>query len=253
MFLKGWYSDLTIYATAICAGGQLCTSKTSDLVASTPLKTAFTIYDISQVTLCVILFLHQFMIMFVARESALIFIDEKTHSSMSEMLRRRNLHIAEYIPNSQKVKEEGSEDDKFEAGGDKADNNTRASAAGNIGEDGTTQRGQIFRISYMNLKDDVKDKTTLYLFGIMAFLALLNFPKMLFISKFWAVIGSIVCPLIVVVIPGCFYYQVRKELDEAGQHWKCFGIFYAVLGLILLPVFLTLSTKNMFTGPFMTT
>jgi hypothetical protein len=43
----------------------------------TPYKTSITIYDISQVLLCVILFIHQFMVMFVARESALIFIDER--------------------------------------------------------------------------------------------------------------------------------------------------------------------------------
>jgi len=244
IFLKGWYSDLTIYATPINS-----TLRTNDMsfTETTPLKTAITVYDISQVTLCVILFLHQFMIMFVARESALIFIDERYFSTMSEMLRRRNLHIADYIPNSQKVSEEGGED--TQGNGDK--NETRISAVGNMGEDGQTQRGQIFRISYQRLESTTKEKTTKILFAIMAFLALLNFPKMLFISKFWAVIGSIVCPLIVIVIPGCFYYQVRKEMDEKGQYWKCGGIFYAVLGLILLPLFLTLSTKNMFTGPFM--
>ena len=97
------------------------------------------------------------MIMFVARESALIFIDERTNSSMSEMLRRRNLHIAEYIPNSQKVSEEGGED--TQGTGDK--NESRISAVGNLGEDGQAQRGQIFRISYMSLKPEVKERTTM--------------------------------------------------------------------------------------------
>ena len=64
----------------------------------------------------------------------------------------------------------------------------------------------VYRISYMGLDEGLKQKTTLQLFGIVGFLALLNFPQFLFISKFWAVVGSIVCPLIVVVIPGCFYY-----------------------------------------------
>jgi hypothetical protein len=58
----------------------------------------------------------------------------------------------------------------------------------------------------MGLEEKVKERTTLILFGCVMFLALLNFPKFLFISKFWAVVGSIVCPLIVIVIPGCFYY-----------------------------------------------
>jgi hypothetical protein len=58
----------------------------------------------------------------------------------------------------------------------------------------------------MGLEEKVKERTTLILFSCVMFLALLNFPKFLFISKFWAVVGSIVCPLIVIVIPGCFYY-----------------------------------------------
>ena len=55
IFLKGWYSDLAIYTTGFCDG--VCTSNTT-YTSTTPLKTAITVYDISQVTLCVILFLH---------------------------------------------------------------------------------------------------------------------------------------------------------------------------------------------------
>lgn len=186
--------------------------------------------------------LHLFLIMFVARESALIFIDERTNSSMSEMLRRRNLHISDYIPQANKTADESGDqtgqqvtrttNDMGEAAGDK-------------------EKIQIYRISYQNLAKDVKDRTTIILFLCVAGLALLNFPELLFISKFWAVVGSIVCPLIVIVIPGCFYYQVRKDLDEKKFPWRFFGTFYAILGLVLLPIFLTLSTKNMFTGPNM--
>lgn len=51
-------------------------------------------------------------------------------------------------------------------------------------------------------------------------------------------------------------------MDEDGKgcckcckccKWQLFGAFYAILGLVVLPVFLTLSTKNMFTGPYMQT
>jgi len=233
VFLKGWYAELPIYITYI---GVLLSDST--MATMTTLKTNPTVYDLSQVLLCVILFLHQFMIMFVARESALIFIDERTNSSMSEMLRRRNLHISEYFPNK-------NADEGGEAQAEQDLNNT------NVAEPGA-ERVQIFRISYQDLNMSIRKRTTNVLFGIVALLALLNFPKLLFISKFWAVVGSIVCPLIVIVIPGCFYYQVRKEQDEKKQYWRYWGIFYAVLGLLLLPVFLTLSTKNMFTGPFMT-
>jgi len=53
---------------------------------------------------------------------------------------------------------------------------------------------------------------------------------------------------------------VRKEMDEDGDgakkrcnccKWQLLGGFYAILGVVVLPVFLTLSTKNMFTGPYM--
>ena len=64
----------------------------------------------------------------------------------------------------------------------------------------------MYRWTYIDLGQTVKDKATYVLFGAVGFFALLNFPGLLFISKFWAVVGSIVCPLIVIVIPGCFYY-----------------------------------------------
>lgn len=227
------------------------TTASGGAILATNIKTAWTIYDVSQVLLCVILLLHQFMIMFVARESALIFIDERTNSSMSEMLRRRNLHISDYIPTA-KTGDEGVGETMAHSGTE-PEVNRQSNPGGPSAEGGSEkEKIQIFRISYQNLDLDVKAKTTNILFGCVALLALLNFPRLLFISKFWAVVGSIVCPLIVIVIPGCFYYQVRKDLDEKGQFpWKCWGVFYAVLGLLFLPIFLTLSTKNMFTGPYM--
>ena len=71
----------------------------------------------------------------------------------------------------------------------------------------------MFRISYRNLPTQLKDRTTMYLFLAVMVIALMNFPRLAFVAKFWAVVGSIVCPLIVMVIPGSFYYQVRKEMD----------------------------------------
>jgi hypothetical protein len=77
------YSEVSIYAKVL--------NETTNSI--TPVKTAFTIFDISQLILCVILLLQQYRVMFVARESALIFIDEHVNSRMSEMLRRKNLYI----------------------------------------------------------------------------------------------------------------------------------------------------------------
>ena len=81
------------------------------------------------------------MIMFVARESALIFIDERTNSSMSEMLRRRNLHISEFFPT--KNADEGNEAPQPEQ-----ENTTRTS---NVGDNAGGEKIQIFRNSYQNL------------------------------------------------------------------------------------------------------
>ena len=65
VFLKGMYSEANIYAIEI------------DGEPPTPVKTAYTIYDFSSIILCVILLIHQYMVMFVARESALIYLDER--------------------------------------------------------------------------------------------------------------------------------------------------------------------------------
>lgn len=60
-------------------------------------------------------------------------------------------------------------------------------------------------------------------------------------------VDTIVCPLIITVLPGTFYYYVIKETDEEGKAWKqTAGIAYAAVGLLTLPVFLTLASKNLF-------
>lgn len=64
----------------------------------------------------------------------------------------------------------------------------------------------------------------------------------------WGFISSIVCPLIVSVLPGCFYYYVMKEQEEESKANKVYGIAFCVFGMIVMPVFLTLSAKNLFNG-----
>ena len=111
--MKSWYSQSPNYIIDLSNWSNyndttLYPDPKQDFPQVTPLKTEITIYDLSQVLLCVILFLHQYMVMFVARESALIFIDEKKNSQMSEMLRRRNLHISDYVPNASKAVDDAS-------------------------------------------------------------------------------------------------------------------------------------------------
>lgn len=142
VFLKGMYSSVSIYATE--TGGNI-----------TPYKTAITVYDISQVLLCVILFLHQYMVMFVARESALIFIDERKFSSMSEMLRRRNLHI-QYAPSNKADGSKDANEGMYEAQRTQQEENR----ATGVGEEKDVSSLPIYRISYMGLKEEVKHRTT---------------------------------------------------------------------------------------------
>ena len=120
-----------------------------------------------------------------------------------------------------------------------------------VNAEGGSGSSKAYRMTYNNLEEKIKDNATIGLFAAVAFFGLLNFPKLLLISKFWAIVGSIVCPLIVIVIPGCFYYQVRRALDEKNRPYRYMGTLFAILGLLLLPFFLTLSTKNLFTGPEM--
>lgn len=42
-------------------------------------------------------------------------------------------------------------------------------------------------------------------------LALVNTANNLTLVSLWGVIGSIVCPLIVTVLPGSFFYYIMKE------------------------------------------
>ena len=63
------YSEANIYKTHL--------NTTDNPHYHTPVKTGYTIYDLSSLILCVILLIHQYMVMFVARESALIYLDER--------------------------------------------------------------------------------------------------------------------------------------------------------------------------------
>jgi hypothetical protein len=62
------------------------------------------------------------------------------------------------------------------------------------------------------------------------------------------VVDSIVCPLIVTVLPGIFYYLVLKQNDDTKMTGQVIGFIYAMVGIVMLPVFLTLSTKTLFTA-----
>jgi hypothetical protein len=53
-------------------------------------------------------------------------------------------------------------------------------------------------------------------------------------------------PLLIIVLPSIFYYQVLKEEEVKGCLRKTMAVIFAIFGFLLLLFFLTLATKNLF-------
>ena len=105
-------------------------------------------------------------------------------------------------------------------------------------------------MTYQKLSKAVKQRYSLLFFVLVFLTAFLVIEQNNALRGIWGVAGSIACPLIVCVLPGCFYYYVRKDNDNAEERCpkKYFGLIYAIWGLLLLPIFLTLSTKSLFSA-----
>lgn len=92
------------------------------------------------------------------------------------------------------------------------------------------------------------------LFVCVILLSLLNCKPNNILAHLWVVIATIVCPLIIMFIPGIFYFRVMKEEEdeeeneEAGcnKFKRIMARLYTFLGALLLPLFLTFSTKALF-------
>jgi len=110
--------------------------------------------------------------------------------------------------------------------------------------------GTVYRMTYQKLSPKVKRDYSLVFFLLVFITSFLVIKQNNALRGIWGVAGSIACPLIVCVLPGCFFYYVRKDNDqgEGGCQKKYFGLIYAIWGLLLLPVFLTLSTKSLFSA-----
>ena len=101
-------------------------------------------------------------------------------------------------------------------------------------------------MTYLNLEDSKKKPIVNLVFALVFLFALINTNEGSLLVGLWGVAGSIVCPLIVTVLPGSFFYYVLKDMEIESNKQKCAGICYSLFGLILLPIYLTLSTKNLF-------
>ena len=108
----------------------------------------------------------------------------------------------------------------------------------------------IYRMTYQKLSSSIKRKYSLMFYLLVFLTAFLVIKQNNALRGIWGVAGSIACPLIVCVLPGCFYYYVRKDNDNSEERCprKYFGLIYAIWGLLLLPIFLTLSTKSLFSA-----
>jgi hypothetical protein len=98
----------------------------------------------------------------------------------------------------------------------------------------------------MKLDQNISKPVTNLVFVSVVLIAMLNTEKYMILVGLWGVISSIVCPLIVSVLPGSFFYYVLREQDSENKWLKVGGITYCLIGLIIMPIFLTLSTKNLF-------
>lgn len=103
-------------------------------------------------------------------------------------------------------------------------------------------------MTYMKLDPKISRPVINLVFVGALLLAMLNTQKYLILVGLWGVFSSIVCPLIVTVLPGSFFYYVLKEQDSDNKWMKASGAAYCLFGMIIMPIFLTLSTKNLFSS-----
>lgn len=153
------------------------------------------------------------MNLFIAKESALIYADEVYNKSLSKMLDKKR-------EGNQRNVQDKSEREGFDT--------------------------QIYRLTYLNLEDSKKKPIVNLIFGLVFLFALINTSNGALLIGLWGIVGSIVCPLIVTVLPGSFFYYVLKDMEHESKMLKAAGVCYALFGLLLLPIYLTVSTKNLF-------
>lgn len=66
-------------------------------------------------------------------------------------------------------------------------------------------------MTYMKLDKKTAMPVIVVVFIAVVTLALINTPHYLILVGLWGVGSSIVCPIIVTVLPGSFFYYVLKE------------------------------------------
>jgi len=160
------------------------------------------------------------MILFVARESILIFVDEKLSQSLSQMLDRINLGVdATGFLTAKSQDKDGGDLRATETGKEEPSISeirppmpVTMNTSGALSDAANTSNAKkeilVYRMTYMKLNDDIQKKYSCGLFAIVIFFSLLNLPMNNVVRGMWGVVGSIVCPMMVTVLPGCFFYYI---------------------------------------------
>ena len=99
------------------------------------------------------------------------------------------------------------------------------------------------RLCYMELTEEARKPWINYTFLTVCLLACIPQKALLLI---WALCTSICCPLIVAVIPGLFYFRVLKQYEVEKDVLRKCGLVYAGVGVLAIPLFVTLTVKNIF-------
>ena len=79
-------------------------------------------------------------------------------------------------------------------------------------------------------------------FMMAVLLAMLNPDFYQLLIGLWSVIGSIICPLIVTILPATFFYYILSDTETSERKQKVYHLSFAISGLIILPIYLFLST-----------
>lgn len=164
------------------------------------------------------------MNLFILKETVLIFASEVYHESLSKLLDK---------------KQDGARE-------------STSIVVGFVPEIGPSERasdiifkkeGKANRLCYQEMPEDKRLPWVRWAFGSVVAVACIPQKALILI---WGLSTSVCCPLIVAVMPGFFYYRVVKQKEEEKTILRKCGLTYAAIGMLAIPLFVTLTTKHIF-------
>ena len=107
----------------------------------------------------------------------------------------------------------------------------------------STKEKKANRLCYQQMTVEARNKWVNWTFVAVVVCACIPQYGLLLL---WALATSFCCPLIVAVMPGLFFYHVLKQNEPEKNCQRKFGIAFAAVGILAVPLFVTLTTKNIF-------